>query len=107
VDSRSAVLIDGVETRSCVTPLRAVGSKAITTLEGLPAGNPVAQAMMTEQAVQCGYCFNGMIIKATELLSKNKKPTEPQIRTAMNGHLCRCGNYPRIIKAIQRAAGVA
>jgi aerobic-type carbon monoxide dehydrogenase small subunit (CoxS/CutS family) len=102
-----SVLIDGVETRSCVTPLRAVGSKAITTLEGLPAGNPVAQAMLTEQAVQCGYCFNGMIIKATELLSRNKKPTEPQIRTAMNGHLCRCGNYPSIIRAIQRAAGVA
>jgi nicotinate dehydrogenase subunit A len=101
-----SVLIDDVETRSCVTPLRSVGSKSVTTLEGLPAGNPVAQAMMTEQAVQCGYCFNGMIIKATELLSKNKKPTEPQIRTAMNGHLCRCGNYPRIIKAIQRAAGV-
>jgi aerobic-type carbon monoxide dehydrogenase small subunit (CoxS/CutS family) len=62
--------------------------------------------MTTEQAVQCGYCANGMIIKATELLSKNKKPTEPQIRAAMNGHLCRCGNYPRIIRAIQRAAGV-
>ncbi|MEO5923590.1 MAG: (2Fe-2S)-binding protein [Bryobacteraceae bacterium] len=100
-----SVLIDGVETRSCVTPLRSVGSKSITTLEGLPASNPVAQAMLAEQAVQCGYCFNGMIIKATELLSKNKKPTEPQIRTAMNGHLCRCGNYPRIIRAIQRAAG--
>jgi aerobic-type carbon monoxide dehydrogenase small subunit (CoxS/CutS family) len=102
-----SVLIDGVETRSCVTPLRSVGSKAITTLEGLPASSPVAKAMLDEQAVQCGYCFNGMIIKATELLSKNKRPTEPQIRTAMNGHLCRCGNYPRIIKAIQRAAGVA
>lgn len=102
-----SVLIDGVETRSCVTPLRSVGSKSITTLEGLPADNPVARAMTAEQAVQCGYCFNGMIIKATELLSKNKKPTEPQIRTAMNGHLCRCGNYPRILRAIQRAAGVA
>lgn len=101
-----SVLIDGIETRSCVTPLRSVGSKAITTLEGLPAGNVVARAFEDEQAVQCGYCFNGMIIKATELLSRNKKPTVTQIRSAMNGHLCRCGNYPRIVKAIQRAATV-
>lgn len=101
-----SVLIDGVETRSCVTSLRAVGSKAITTLEGLPADNPVSKAMVEEQALQCGYCFNGMIIKATELLAKNKKPTVPQIKNAMNGHLCRCGNYPRIVRAIQRAAGV-
>jgi len=102
-----SVLIDGVETRSCVTPLRSVGSKSITTLEGLPADNAVAKAFEEEQAVQCGYCFNGMIVKATELLSKNRKPSEAQIRTAMNGHLCRCGNYPRILRAIQRAAGVA
>lgn len=101
-----SVLLDGVETRSCVTPLRSVGNKAITTLEGLPANNPVAQAMEAEQAVQCGYCFNGMVIKATELLARNRRPTVRQIKTAMNGHLCRCGNYPRIVKAIQRAAGV-
>jgi aerobic-type carbon monoxide dehydrogenase small subunit (CoxS/CutS family) len=101
-----SVLVDGVETRSCVTTLAAVGTKAVVTLEGLPAGNAVATAFEQEQAVQCGYCFNGMIIKATELLSKNKKPTVPQIKTAMNGHLCRCGNYPRIVRAIQRAAGV-
>lgn len=99
-----SVLIDGVETRSCVTPLRSVGSKAVVTLEGLPAGNAVARAFEQEQAVQCGYCINGMIVKATELLSRNRKPTEAQIRTAMNGHLCRCGNYPRIVKAIQRAS---
>ena len=99
-----SVLIDGVETRSCVTTLGSVGSKAIVTLEGLPAGNAVAKAFETEQAVQCGYCVNGMIIKATELLAKNKKPSVAQIKTAMNGHLCRCGNYPRIIRAIQRAS---
>jgi aerobic-type carbon monoxide dehydrogenase small subunit (CoxS/CutS family) len=99
-----SVLIDGIETRSCVTPLSRVGTKSITTLEGLPADNAVAKAFEEEQAVQCGYCFNGMIVKATELLTKNKKPSEAQIRTAMNGHLCRCGNYPRIISAIQRAA---
>jgi aerobic-type carbon monoxide dehydrogenase small subunit (CoxS/CutS family) len=102
-----SVLVDGVETRACVTPLRAVGSKAVTTLEGLPAGNPVARAFEEEQAVQCGYCFNGMIIKATELLAKFRRPSEAQIRAAMNGHLCRCGNYPRILRAIQRAAGRA
>jgi aerobic-type carbon monoxide dehydrogenase small subunit (CoxS/CutS family) len=97
-------LIDGVETRSCVTPLRAVGSKQVVTLEGLPANNAVAKAFEEEQAVQCGYCFNGMIIKATELLSRNRKPSAAQIKKAMNGHLCRCGNYPRIITAIQKAA---
>jgi aerobic-type carbon monoxide dehydrogenase small subunit (CoxS/CutS family) len=67
----------------------------------------VQQAFIDEQAVQCGYCYNGMTIKACELLSKNPHPSEAQIRSAMNGHLCRCGTYPRIIKAIQRAAQAA
>jgi aerobic-type carbon monoxide dehydrogenase small subunit (CoxS/CutS family) len=112
-----SVLVNGVETRSCVTPVSAVQGKSVTTLEGLPALyaaqrklpkvpdlHPVQQAMIDEQAVQCGYCFNGMIIKASELLSKNPLPDEAQIRAAMNGHLCRCGTYPRVIRAIQRAA---
>lgn len=112
-----SVLVNGVETRSCVTPVSAVVGKPVTTLEGLPAWyaaqkrlatapdlHPVQQAMIDEQAVQCGYCFNGMIVKSAELLSKNPRPTEAQIRSAMNGHLCRCGSYPRVIKAIQRAA---
>ncbi|HLK49510.1 MAG TPA: (2Fe-2S)-binding protein [Bryobacteraceae bacterium] len=112
-----SVLVNGVETRSCVTPVSAVAGKSVTTLEGLPAWyaaqkklagapelHPVQQAMIDEQAVQCGYCFNGMIIKSAELLSKNPRPSEAQIRSAMNGHLCRCGTYPRVIKAIQRAA---
>ena len=112
-----SVLVNGVETRSCVTPVSAVESKSVTTLEGLPAWyaaekklakapalHPVQQAMIDEQAVQCGYCFNGMIIKAAELLAANTKPSEAEIRTAMNGHLCRCGTYPRVIKAIQRAS---
>jgi aerobic-type carbon monoxide dehydrogenase small subunit (CoxS/CutS family) len=112
-----SVLIDGVETRSCVTPLSAVGNKSVTTLEGLPswyarqlklpqvpALTPVQQAFIDEQAIQCGYCYNGMTIKANELLSKTRQPDEVQIRKAMNGHLCRCGTYPRILKAIQRAA---
>jgi aerobic-type carbon monoxide dehydrogenase small subunit (CoxS/CutS family) len=62
--------------------------------------------MIDEQAIQCGYCYNGMLIKASELLAANPAPTEAQIRTAMNGHLCRCGTYPKIIAAIQRAAVV-
>ncbi len=112
-----SVLINGVETRSCMTPLSAVGNKSITTLEGIPAWyaaqkrlpktpdlHPVQQAMIEEQALQCGYCFNGMIVKASELLSKTPQPSEDQIRSAMNGHLCRCGTYPRVIKAIQRAS---
>ena len=112
-----SVLVDGVERRSCVTPVSAVEGRAITTLEGLPqwyaavrrlarppALHPVQQAMLDEQALQCGYCYNGMIVKAAEFLSKTPRPTEAQIRSAMNGHLCRCGTYPRIIRAIQRAS---
>lgn len=116
-----SVLVNGTETRSCVTRVSAVAAKAVTTLEGLPAWyaaerrvatppgtqpplHPIQQALIDEQALQCGYCFNGMIIKAAELLSRIPRPTEPQVRTAMNGHLCRCGTYPRIVKAIQRAA---
>src|SRR5712671_1356486 len=111
-----SVLIDGVETRSCVTPVGRVEGKSVTTLEGLPALyakqkklaqppalHPLQQAMIDEQALQCGYCYNGMIVKGAELLSKTPRPTEAQIRTAMNGHLCRCGTYPRVLAAIQRA----
>jgi len=112
-----SVLVNGAETRSCVTPISAVVGKSVITLEGLPswyakqrklsktpALHPVQQALIDEQAVQCGYCFNGMIIQAADLLSKTSRPTEGQIRSAMNGHLCRCGSYPRVIRAIQRAS---
>ena len=112
-----SVLVNGVETRSCMTKVSAVTGKSITTLEGLPAWyaaqkkltnapalHPVQQAIVDEQALQCGYCFNGMIIKASELLSKTPQPSESQIKSAMNGHLCRCGTYPRVLKAIQRAS---
>ena len=114
-----SVLVNGVETRSCVTPVSAVQGKSVITLEGLPAWyaaqkklaqvpelHPVQQAMIDEQAPQCGYCYNGMIVKAAELLSKNAQPSAAQIRTAMNGHLCRCGTYPRILLAVQRASRV-
>ncbi len=112
-----SVLVDGVELRSCVTPLSAVAGKTVTTLEGLPALHaaskglakvpeytPLQQALIDTQAIQCGFCTNGIQIKATELLSKNPAPSEQDIRTAMNGHLCRCGTYPKIIAAIQQAA---
>jgi aerobic-type carbon monoxide dehydrogenase small subunit (CoxS/CutS family) len=112
-----SVLADGVEIRSCVTPVSAVADKAITTLEGLPiwyaeqkglksapALHPLQQAFIDVQAVQCGYCYNGMTIKGAELLANNPNPTEADIRKTMNGHLCRCGTYPRVMKAIQLAA---
>jgi len=112
-----SVLADGVEIRSCVTPVSAVVGKAITTLEGLPAWyaaqkalpsapalHPLQQAFIDVQAVQCGYCYNGMTIKGAELLANNPNPTEADIRKTMNGHLCRCGTYPRVMKAIQLAA---
>jgi len=103
------VHLDGNAVRSCLTPLSAVGNRHIVTLEGLgttKSPHPMQQAFIDEQAVQCGYCYNGMIVKASEFLSKTPRPTEAQIRTAMNGHLCRCGTYPRIIQAVQRAARV-
>jgi aerobic-type carbon monoxide dehydrogenase small subunit (CoxS/CutS family) len=112
-----SVLADGVEIRSCITPVSRVAGKSLTTLEGLPAYyatrmkvtpapalHPLQEAMIEEQAVQCGYCYNGQIIKGAELLFKTSEPTESQIRSAMNGHICRCGTYPRIMSAIQRAA---
>ena len=112
-----SVLADGVEIRSCQTPLSEVKQRAITTLEGLPALyaeqrklpkapdlHPLQQAFIDEQALHCGYCYNGQTIKGAELLSKTAMPTEAQIRDHMNGHLCRCGTYPRIMKSIQAAA---
>jgi aerobic-type carbon monoxide dehydrogenase small subunit (CoxS/CutS family) len=112
-----SVLMDGAEIRSCVTPVGKVGGKSITTFEGLPAWyadqrklaavpelHPLQQAVIDEQATQCGYCLNGLVMKGAELLSKIAQPSEQQIRTAMNGHLCRCGTYPRFLKAIQHAA---
>jgi aerobic-type carbon monoxide dehydrogenase small subunit (CoxS/CutS family) len=112
-----SVLVDGVERRACVTPVAAVRGRAITTLEGLPAWyahhaklksppalHPLQLAVIEEQALQCGYCYNGMLIKGAELLARTPEPTDEQIRSAMDGHLCRCGTYPRLLKAIHRAA---
>jgi aerobic-type carbon monoxide dehydrogenase small subunit (CoxS/CutS family) len=113
-----SVLLDRKEIRSCVTPVAAVTDKSITTLEGLPALwasdrrrpapaaelHPLQQAWIDVGVPQCGYCQNGMMIQAADLLSTTKDPTEDQIRVAMDGHLCRCGTYPKILEAIKRAA---
>ena len=112
-----SVLVDGIEMRACVTPLSMVIGRELTTLEGLPAYyakqkglpeapalHPLQQAFIDVQAIQCGACFNGMTIKGAELLANNPKPTEAEIRQAMDGHLCRCGTYPRVLKAIQLAS---
>ena len=101
------VHIDGRPTRSCVFPVRVAAGRQVLTLEGL--GTPerphaLQKAFIDEQAVQCGYCMNGMIMQAKALLDTNPKPTEAQIREAMQNNLCRCGTHVRIVRAIQRAA---
>jgi aerobic-type carbon monoxide dehydrogenase small subunit (CoxS/CutS family) len=99
------VIIDGVATRSCITPVSAVRGQ-VTTLEGLSKDgklHPLQQAWIDEQAVQCGYCQNGQIMTAKALLDRNPNPTDEQIRTAMDGALCRCMTYYRVQSAIRRA----
>jgi nicotinate dehydrogenase subunit A len=102
------VHIDGVAVRSCITPLAAIEPKQkIVTLEGLARGtklHPLQQAFIDEQAVQCGYCINGMVMQAADLLTKNKKPTEADIKNALANNLCRCGTHVRIVRAVKRAA---
>jgi nicotinate dehydrogenase subunit A len=101
------VLIDGKATRSCVTPLSAVGNSEITTIEGLGSidkPHALQQAFIEEQAVQCGYCINGMIMSAKELLDRNPRPSEGDVQAALASNLCRCGTHNRIIRAVLRAA---
>jgi nicotinate dehydrogenase subunit A len=101
------VHLGGQAIRSCVTPMSAVGTTPVVTLEGLgtPAKpHPLQQAFIDEQAVQCGYCINGMIMEAAAFLAQNKSPTEDQIKDALAGNLCRCGTHLRIVRAIKRAA---
>ena len=102
------VHLNGEAVRSCQTSLADAAEGEVTTIEGLdPRGqHPLQRAWIAEQVPQCGYCQNGMMIQAADLLATTKRPTEAQIRTAMNGHLCRCGTYPRILTAIQKAAAV-
>jgi nicotinate dehydrogenase subunit A len=101
------VLIDGVATRSCETPLSRIGQSEVTTLEGLGTTaklHPLQQAFIDEQASQCGYCLNGMIMSAKALLDRNPRPTEVQVRDGLARNLCRCGSHNRIIRAVLRAA---
>ena len=122
-----SVLVDGKEVRSCVTPVSTVAGKEVTTLEGLPARwakqrnlsaadagttlHPVQQAWIDEQTPLCGYCQSGMMIKATELLEKNSKPSDAEIKAAFttsgpSAHLCRCGSYLAIVEAVRLASSL-
>jgi nicotinate dehydrogenase subunit A len=103
------VHVDGNAVRSCMTPLSSVTDGKVVTLEGLGTDkrpHPVQQAFIDEQAVQCGYCINGMIMQSAALLRHNPKPTEQQIKAELANNLCRCGTHLRIVRAVQRAAGV-
>jgi isoquinoline 1-oxidoreductase alpha subunit len=102
------VLIDGVATKSCLTKVSAVGSKGVVTIEGLATDgklHPVQQAFLDADALQCGYCTPGMILGAVALLHRTPNPSDAEITSGMNGHICRCGTYPRIVRAIHEAAG--
>jgi nicotinate dehydrogenase subunit A len=104
------VLVNGEAVRSCVLPIEALKDGAVTTLEGLGTSakpSRLQQAFIDEQAVQCGYCVNGMIMTSAALLAKNKSPSEADIRDALAGNLCRCGTHKRILAAVQRAAAAA
>jgi|SRR5436190_15883669 len=101
------VLVDGNPRRSCSTPVGKAAGRAITTIEGLARNgrlHPLQQAFLDAAAFQCGYCTSGMIVSASALLRANPRPSEEEIRRFMNGNICRCGTYPRIIEAIERAA---
>jgi nicotinate dehydrogenase subunit A len=99
--------VDGAAVRSCVVPVAAVGNGAVTTLEGLGTSakpSKLQQAFIDEQAAQCGYCINGMIMTSAALLTKNPSPSETDIREALAENLCRCGTHKRIVAAVKRAA---
>lgn len=101
------VIMDGNAIRSCVTPLSILKGRKITTLEGLGTidkPNPLQQAFIDEQAAQCGYCINGMIMSAQAFLDKNPKASRDDIKQALNGNLCRCGTHMRILRAVERVA---
>ena len=101
------VLVDGKATRSCVTPIGTLGNSEITTIEALGTiekPHPLQKAFIDEQAGQCGYCLNGMIMTAADLLKRNPQPKEDDVRTALAGNLCRCGSHNRIVRAVLRAA---
>ena len=101
------VLVDGKPVRSCVTEIGSLGQSEVTTIEGLGTGaelHPLQQAFIDDQAAQCGYCINGMIMSAKGLLDRISHPTETQVREGLSGNLCRCGTHGRIIRAVLRAS---
>ena len=100
------VHVDGRAVRSCQTQLSDVAGKKVTTIEGLSekGDHPLQKAWLAEQVPQCGYCQSGQIMQAADLLAKTKNPTRQQIVEAMDGNICRCGTYPRVVRAIERAA---
>ena len=102
------VIMEGNAIRSCLTAVKTIGARSVTTLEGLGSVkklHPIQKAFLDEQAAQCGYCINGMIMTTKTLLDKNPKPSESQIKEALAGNLCRCGTHTRILRAVERAAG--
>jgi nicotinate dehydrogenase subunit A len=102
------VIMNGNAIRSCVTEVKDIGGRAITTLEGLGTvkkPHPIQKAFMDEQALQCGYCTNGFIMSTKALLDKNPKPSDADIKEALAGNLCRCGTHTRILRAVKRASG--
>ena len=101
------MVIDGKATRSCITPVSTLGSKAVTTLEGLGSirqPHRIQKAFIDAQAAQCGYCINGMIMTAKAFLDRNPRPSQDDVRRALAGNLCRCGTHPRIVEAVMHAA---
>ena len=104
------VLVEGQQMRSCVTPVGRVSDKQITTIEGMEQDgklHPLQEAFLKADALQCGYCTSGMIMAAAALLKKNARPSRDEIVKHMDGNVCRCGTYPRIVKAIEIASGTA
>jgi nicotinate dehydrogenase subunit A len=104
------VHVDGKAVRSCSYPVSQAAGKKVTTLEGLGTPDklhPVQKAFIEEQAAQCGYCINGMIMEAAALLERTKRPSEAEIKEALAGNLCRCGTHVRIVRAVKRASGQA
>lgn len=102
------VIVNGTAVRSCVTPVSTMANREITTLEGLGSvakPHPLQAAFIEEQAAQCAFCMNGMIMTAKALLDRNPSPTETQIKDALDPILCRCGSHVRVVRAVQRAAG--
>jgi nicotinate dehydrogenase subunit A len=101
------VMVDGNPIKSCVAPVSTVAGRSVITLAGMKEGDkpsPLQQAFIDEQAAQCGYCTSGMIIQAQALLDRNPRPTDAEVRTALDGNLCRCGAHNRIVRAVLRAA---